>query len=189
MKLEVAIGAVVLLALVAGPVAADHGYWPPGGGTPAVVTGHEEATEETMDPSHWGSNCRTVDNGGSVADGGLDTYGALLVEDYDLVVIVAGNSLSGPDRGWLEGPNGITVFGDPEAGEFVWADADGNGQFANTHEVDASLMFQCSAMLPRTDTALEHHRISAPAWLAVAAAFLLAAVAVVRRLAAQRRIR
>ena len=147
------VAATVLLGAAAAPVAADHGYWPASGVTPAKVTSHAEATAETTTPSYWGSGCATVDNGGGhVAGGGLDTYGAVLDADYDVAVIVADNVVNGLGQGWFPGPNGITVFESPKAGEFVWADTDGNSEFANTHETDATLLFLCGASnLPATD--------------------------------------
>jgi hypothetical protein len=156
------VAATVLLGAAAAPVAADHGYWPASGVTPAKVTSHAAATAETTTPSYWGHGCETVDNGGSgMTGGGLDTYGAVLDADYDLAVIVADDVVSGLSQGWFPGPNGITVFESPKAGEFVWADTDGNSQFANTHETDATLLFLCGGSnLPATDMSGPAHASS-----------------------------
>lgn len=171
-----AIAAIALLVLDATCAAADHGYWPAQGVTPAEVTGHAEATDQTTKATHWGPSCTTAATGGSVADGALDVYGALLTVDYDLAVIgVAAVAANFSDPDFQEGPYGLTLFESPKEGEFVWADADGDGRFTNRHEADSALLIVCTE-LPATDTATatmgESRSFSTLRFAAILAAFV-----------------
>jgi len=144
--------ATALLAVTATSVAADHGYWPETGKTPARVTGHEEATDQTTTASQWGPRCEVSEIGGVRGSQGLDVYGAILTADYDLVVVgVAAEAANFANPDFLDGPYGLTVYRSPKEGQFVWADADGDGRFANRHEADLTLLIICPA-LPATDT-------------------------------------
>ena len=169
--------AVVLAAATAAPVAADHGYWPAYNVTPAEVTGHEEATEATTQASYWGARCFEGKAGGPVDQGALDTYGAILTDDYELAVIgIAAEAANYVDPEFLEGPNGLTIFESPRKGEFLWADADGNGRFANEHEADATLLILCP-VLPATDTAEGTPHGAPIPWLAGMAVVILSVLA------------
>ena len=161
----------VLLLLGAGSVSADHGYWPEGGVTPAKVSRHAPATPEATRPSYWGSSCRTVGTEGAVTDGALDVYGALLMHDYGLAVIVAAGGPRLEDPEFLQGPYGLTIFESPKKGEFVWADADGDGRFAGKHEADSTLLIVCAAQPPDTSTVDVRRAAGRPAWLFPAFAF------------------
>jgi hypothetical protein len=128
-------------------VSADHGYWPESGVKPATVTGHAPRTSANADPSAWGSGCESIDY-----EDGLDVYGAVLEADYGIAVVLA--IRGGGSEEPLLGPNGATVFASPRQGEFVWADADGDGTFAGSHEADAGALFVCpEARPPATDEA------------------------------------
>ena len=137
----------VVTMVVPGPqrVSADHGYWPASGVDPATVTGHEPRTSANADPSAWGSGCRSIDY-----EAGLDVYGAVLEADYRLAVVLA--IRGGGSEEPLSGANGVTIFASPREGEFVWADADGDGAFAGSHEADVGALFVCpDAQPPATD--------------------------------------
>lgn len=141
-----AIAVAGLLAFAAGPVTADHGYWPANGVTPAVVDGHEPIRASTLVAATWGTDCVTRSTDAE-APNGLDVYGHVLEADYALAVVVAYR-----EGVPLDGPYGATLFRDPRAGQFVWADADGNGEFAGKHEADAGALFLCTDPgLPATD--------------------------------------
>ena len=167
----------ILLLLSAQAVAADHGYWPDGGVTPAEVARHAPATEAATVPSYWGSSCRTIDDRGAAADGALDVYGAILMQDYRLAVIAAAGGHREDDPEFLEGPYGLTIFESPKKGEFVWADADGDGRFAEAHEADSIILIVCGARPPDTSTVRGPGSSPGPAWVfpAVVLTTLLAA--------------
>jgi hypothetical protein len=138
---------VATVVLVPTEVSADHGYWPAGGVDPATVTAHEASTSTNAEASAWGSGCESIGYGD-----GLDVYGTVLDADYRLAVVVAirGGGSEEPSTG----PHGVTIFTSPRAGEFVWADADGDGTFAGTHEADAGALFVCSVADPPPTDAL-----------------------------------
>jgi hypothetical protein len=129
----------VMLAASPRQVAADHGFWPAGDVDPASVAGHLPLTNGAMDPAFWGSDCDEVTH--------LDVYGYVLLQNHDLAVIIAE----------VDSPSAITIFARPRAGEFVWADANGDSEFAGEHEFDASVLISCDGAvkpdLPSTDTA------------------------------------
>jgi hypothetical protein len=138
--------ALALLALGPADVSADHGYWPAGGVDPAPVAGHREVTDEATLASAWGDDCTALD---TVAPR-RDVYGVVLDADYRLAVILAG---SGSTDAWLAGPFGATLFEAPRAGQFLWADADGDSRYAARHEADARLLIVCPGFgLPATST-------------------------------------
>lgn len=150
------LAASLLLVIGTGTAAADHGYWPAGGVDPAKVAGHQARTDANSDAADWGSGCSTRRASGS-GDSGLDVYGHVLTADYRLVVV-----LGQIDGEPLDGPNGVTIFRGATAGQFVWADADGDSRFAGRHEADAGAMFFCGASaMPATDT-LVAERLSSP---------------------------
>jgi hypothetical protein len=111
---QVAAGAAALALVfaIAGTASAVTVY--------AVVTGHAAHSDENNKPETWGEDCVKVNAG----EGGLgiDDKTFVLEHDYSLVVVKAGgNNL---------GDNANTLFGDsPSAGETVWADSNGNGEF------------------------------------------------------------
>jgi hypothetical protein len=135
--IRIAFGALVLLAVTAAPVAADHGYWPDAGVDAASVTGHQPASEGSRNPDQWGPDCVAVET--------LDVYGHVLDANYQLAVVVA--EVNGQE---VRGPFAVTIFDDPKAGEFLWADVDGDKKFAG-HEADAAELIFCrDASLPTT---------------------------------------
>jgi hypothetical protein len=146
-KLRSVIAAATLLALPVGPVAADHGYWPESGVEPARVSGHRPRTEANSTAGDWGADCATRAASAEGANG-LDVYGHVLQADYALAVVLA--QVAGEPT---DGPYGVTLFRDAKAGQFVWADADGDGAFAGRHEADAGELFLCiGSGMPATDT-------------------------------------
>ena len=112
------LAALILVALSALPVAADHGYWPESGVEPAVVAGHESRTQANTEAAAWGSACTTLGQSGREAT--LDVYGHVLETDYAVAVVLAHR-----DGLPLDGPNAVTIFRSPKAGQFVWADSTG----------------------------------------------------------------
>ncbi len=168
-KIRWGIAAATLLALTAGPVAADHSYWPEGGVEPAIVTGHEPRTQDNPTAADWGAHCASRSASGSGAIG-LDVYGRVLKADVALAVVLA------QEQGVpIDGPYAVTLFRDARAGQFVWADADGDGKFAGRHEADAGALFLCTADgLPATDTATKEARSPfGPAGVWAAALYLM----------------
>jgi hypothetical protein len=138
------------LAVCVGDVAADHGYWPAGGVDPADVAGHERRNANNSTASDWGADCSTRAASSSGAKG-LDVYGHVLEADYRLAVVLAQN-----EGVPVDGPNGVTLFRDAKAGQFVWADVDGDGKFAGRHEADAGKLVLCGgSTVPQTDTVNE----------------------------------
>lgn len=85
----------------------------------ATVTGYADGTSENNHPETWGENC---------ADAGVkgqDTWVLPALPEgqvYSLVVVKAGSDQS------AEEPN--TLFANPSAGQTVWADSDGSGDFS-----------------------------------------------------------
>ena len=166
-KRAATIAALVLAVVAAGPVSADHGYWPEAGVTPATVSGHRAADDETSAPGFWGVGCAARETTGPRSD----VYGVVLDADYRLAVILAGDGDGIPDDNeWFEGAHGTTIFENPRKGEFLWADADGDGRYATRHEADARLLIVCPGSgLPATDTTARATTSAPPN----AAAFLL----------------
>ncbi|MGK2849329.1 MAG: hypothetical protein ACSLFN_00195 [Candidatus Limnocylindrales bacterium] len=146
--LRACVAALALLVLGTGSAAADHGYWPDGGVEPARVTGHRVRTEASAVAAEWGADCGTRPS--SRRGRSVDVYGNVLDARYRLVVVLAEVEGTGEP---LTGPNGVTIFRNARAGQFVWADADGDSRFAGRHEADAGAMIFCGASaLPATDT-------------------------------------
>lgn len=140
----------MLLAVGVGDVAADHGYWPAKGVDPADVAGHETRSANNSTASDWGADCLTRAASSSGAKG-LDVYGHVLEADYALAVVIAQN-----EGVPVNGPYGVTLFRDTSAGEFLWADVDGDGTFAGRHEADAGELFLCGgSTAPQTDIITE----------------------------------
>lgn len=185
--LRASLVALVLLFLSAGTVSADHGYWPDGGVDPARVTGHRAQTGAIASAADWGTDCST--RPASRRGRPVDVYGYVLDAHYRLVVVLAGTpGTSEP----VDGPNGVTLFRGARAGQFVWADADGDSRFAGRREADSVAMFFCGASaLPATDTVVAESRptltlrgIGLPLGLAATVA---AFASLVRRAASVRR--
>jgi hypothetical protein len=179
-KLRSVIAAAALLALPVSPVAADHGYWPESGVEPALVSGHRPRTEANSTAGDWGADCATRAASAEGANG-LDVYGHVLKADYALAVVLA--QVDGEP---IDGPYGVTLFRDAKEGQFVWADADGDGVFAGHHEADAGELFLCiGSGVPATDTVAESIRQPPPsadsAWTAALYLTALTGVLVLRR--------
>lgn len=140
------IAAAALLVVAVTPVLADHGYWPEAGVVPAAVSEHRPYSEVAATPAFWGADCRGLAQTGEAET--LDVYGHVLDADYALAVVLAEE-----DGVPVEGSFGLTVFRNPRAGQFVWADADGDRTFAGRHEADAGFLILCPGIgLPATDT-------------------------------------
>ncbi len=77
------------------------------------MTDHRAPSEGSRDPDYWGPACVAVPN--------LDVYGHVLDADYELAVVIA--EMNGQK---VDGPFAVTLFGAPSAGEFLWADANGD---------------------------------------------------------------
>jgi hypothetical protein len=140
------IAATALLIAAVTPVWADHGYWPEAGVVPAAVSEHRPYSEAAATPAFWGSDCRGLTPSGDTET--LDVYGHVLDADYALAIVLAQE-----DGVPVEGSFGLTVFRNPRAGQFVWADANGDRTFAGRHEADAGLLVLCPGIgLPATNT-------------------------------------
>jgi hypothetical protein len=152
----------MLAAVVVGkPVRADHGFWPAGGVDPAAVAGHVASSTLNNHAGYWGTSCTTHDAGDDTPPGleRFDTYGAILARDYGVAVVVGETA----DGEIIDGPNALTVFLSPNAGEFVWADVDGDSVFRNDQAADIGTPFLCDApSLPATDTTVGSPESGAP---------------------------
>jgi hypothetical protein len=86
----------------------------------ATVTGYAEGTSDNNHPETWGENC---DDAG--VQGGDTWVLPELAEGmvYSLVVVKTGSEASVP--GFVN-----TLFANPSAGQTVWADSDGSGDFS-----------------------------------------------------------
>ena len=87
----------------------------------ATVTGYAAGTAENNNPDTWGDNCE--DAGVS----GQDTWVLPDLPDgqvYDLVIVKTASEQSAP--GHVN-----TLFDNPTAGQTVWADSDGSGDFSD----------------------------------------------------------
>jgi hypothetical protein len=86
----------------------------------ATVTGYAEGTSDNNHPETWGDNC---DDAG--VQGGDTWVLPELAEGmvYSLVVVKTGSEASVP--GFVN-----TLFANPSAGQTVWADSDGSGDFS-----------------------------------------------------------
>jgi Prealbumin-like fold domain len=103
------ISALALLVGVAGTtLAVDPDY--------ATVTGYAPATEDNNHAETWGDNCAALP-GGNVDSFVLPALDEGLV--YSLVIVKAGSDANGNN----------TLFGNPSAGQTVWADSNENGDF------------------------------------------------------------
>lgn len=175
-SLRALLAAFLLLVLTTGTAAADHGFWPDGGVDPAKVTGHRARSDANSTAADWGADCRTrpVSRTGSP----VDVYGYILETNYRLVVVLGQTSGTGEP---LDGPNGVTIFRGARAGQFVWADGDGDSRFAGRHEADSGAMFFCGASaLPATDTVVAQSQRPLTLWgigLALGLAATIAALA------------
>lgn len=105
------LGAFGLVAALAMPVMAGENW--------ATVTGYAAGTPENNNPDTWGDNCEDA------GVQGTDTWVLPDLPDgqaYSLVVVKAGSEQS------AEKVN--TLFANPSAGQTVWADSDGSGDFS-----------------------------------------------------------
>lgn len=187
LRAAIAAALVLLLVLGTGTATADHGYWPDGGVDPARVTGHRAQTVANSAAADWGADCST--RPASRRGRPVDVYGYVLDAHYRLVVVLAETPGTGEP---LDGPNGVTLFRGARAGQFVWADSDGDSRFAGRHEADSGAMFFCGASaLPATDTVAAVTPPSQTPWAIGLTLGLMATVAalasLVRRAASVRR--
>jgi len=107
----IAAGAIMVIALAGTSVAADPDY--------ATVTGYEAFSNEANQADYWGENCTKLDD--------LSAMTYVLTEDYAKVIVKAGSDQSN------DGPYTNTIFAaPPKAGQTVWADTNGNGQYDET---------------------------------------------------------
>ena len=135
----------MLLAVGLGDVAADHAYWPANGVDPADVAGHQRRSANNATAAAWGADCVTR---AASSSGSNDVYGHVLEADVAVAVVLAQN-----EGIPVDGPYGVTLFRDAKAGQFLWADVDGDGNFAGRHEADAGTLFLCGGPpAPQTDT-------------------------------------
>ena len=85
----------------------------------ATVTGYAEGTPENNKPDTWGENCEDA------GVQGQDTWVLPELAEgqvYSLVVVKAGSEQSAEEVN--------TLFANPSAGQTVWADSDGSGDFS-----------------------------------------------------------
>jgi hypothetical protein len=149
--LRSAVIASVLLALLVAPVHADHAGFP-GHARPATVTGHGWSFPGRTEPDTWGPDCRAIypeDMPGHVLDFRIAYAYAAVVDER------------------IEGPNAITLFGEPEPGTFVWTDSNGNAQYdTEEFELAAKAVILClsvpAPVMPATDTGARTSSSHAP---------------------------
>ena len=93
----------------------------------ATVTGYAAGTSDNNHEATWGRDCTKVetDNLGSMY---------LLHHDYTLVIVKAGSEQSAP--GHVN-----TEFANASAGQTVWADSDGSGDYSNGDKGISHIIF------------------------------------------------
>ncbi len=106
-KLAALMGAGVLMFALFGTALAG------GTAVAATVDGHEAFSSDANSPDYWGEDCEKLDAGDGDLGSEVDTY--VLTADYDKVIVKAGS-----------GAYANTIFNDVTAGEFVFADTNGN---------------------------------------------------------------
>jgi hypothetical protein len=109
-KIAALIGAGALVFAVAGTTFA-------GVSEQATVSGHASSTAENNNELFWGEDCTKLDAGEGDLGGAVATY--VLLHDYTKVIVKAGSEQSA-------GGNALTIFDNPTAGQFVFADTNGD---------------------------------------------------------------
>lgn len=84
--------------------------------TYATVSGHEAFSEDANHEDYWGEDCTKLNANEGDLGAEVDSY--LLTADYGKVIVKAGS-----------GEFANTIFDSPNAGEWVWADTNGDGFF------------------------------------------------------------